>query len=179
MRKSDLILHPVRMRIMIELAGRSMSTAALARRLHDVPQASLYRHIKILAEAGLLEPVGERPVNGAIERTYAVARQHGRLSAQDMRGLSAKDHLRYFNIFVANLASEFARYIHSADLSRVLDDGLAYNSAVVYLTDDERMQFRREFEAMAARMLNRQPEPGRRPYALASAVIPGPGEDAA
>lgn len=179
MRKSDLILHPVRMRIMIELSGRALTTSALAKRLHDVPQASLYRHIKILAQAGLLEAIGERPVNGAIERTYAVARQHGRLAAQDLRGLSARDHLRYFNIFVANLAAEFARYIQSADLQRVLDDGLAYNSAVVYLTDDERLQFRREFEAMAERMLDRQPKPGRRPYALASVVIPGPREGAA
>lgn len=55
MKKADLLLHPVRMRIVQQLiAGDPQAILQLAQRLGDVPQATLYRHMKLLLEADWL-----------------------------------------------------------------------------------------------------------------------------
>jgi DNA-binding transcriptional ArsR family regulator len=70
---ADLVLHPVRLRILQAfLGGRHLTTGDLARELPDVAQAGLYRHVSRLAKGGVLEVVGERQARGAVERTYAL-----------------------------------------------------------------------------------------------------------
>ena len=71
-RRSDILLHPVRLRIVLTVAGDEATTADIAERLPDVPQATLYRHIAKLADSGILDIVGERRARGAVEKTYSV-----------------------------------------------------------------------------------------------------------
>ncbi len=57
----DLILHPVRLRIVHAMSGgRTRTTSELCTSLPDVPRTTLYRHVGLLAEAGVLEVVGEQ-----------------------------------------------------------------------------------------------------------------------
>src|SRR3954469_15482471 len=68
---ADLLLHPVRLRIVQAFLGeRALTTAELRDELPDIPPASLYRHIALLADAGVLAVASERRVRGATERTY-------------------------------------------------------------------------------------------------------------
>src|ERR1700689_4133268 len=84
MASADLLLHPVRLRIVKAFLGdRALTTAQLAAELDDVPAGSLYRHIALLTKAGVLQVVAERRVRGAVERTYAM-----RLLARDEPGRS-------------------------------------------------------------------------------------------
>ena len=72
MTKADLLLHPVRLRILQAFLGdRALTTSQLQAELADVP-ASLYRHVAKLAAAGVLTIVEERRVRGALERTYTL-----------------------------------------------------------------------------------------------------------
>ena len=49
---ADLLLHPVRWRIVQAFLGdRTLTTAELHAELSDVPMASLYRHVGLLADA--------------------------------------------------------------------------------------------------------------------------------
>src|ERR1039457_2860534 len=73
MATADLLLHPVRLRIVKAFLGdRALTTAQLAAELDDVPAGSLYRHIAILTRAGVLQVVAERRIRGAVERTYTL-----------------------------------------------------------------------------------------------------------
>ena len=49
-KKTDIILHPVRMRILQNLATRNLTPLQLAEELVNVPQATLYRHLNKLVE---------------------------------------------------------------------------------------------------------------------------------
>src|SRR3954469_20006775 len=70
---ADLLLHPVRLRIVQAFLGeRALTTAQLREELPDVPPASLYRHIALLVGADVLSVVSERRVRGATERTYTL-----------------------------------------------------------------------------------------------------------
>ena len=49
----DLLLHPIRLRIVQALVGEPMTPLQLKDRLADVPQATLYRHINQLADVAI------------------------------------------------------------------------------------------------------------------------------
>ncbi|MBA3868578.1 MAG: helix-turn-helix domain-containing protein [Anaerolineae bacterium] len=175
--KADLILHPARLRMMSELGGRQMTPRQLAIALPDIPQATLYRHIKALLDGGILEVVNEQDVNGATERTYAVVKGSGRLSIEELQGLSAEEHLRYFTIYAFKLIDDFAAYVRDANLEQIGQDGMSYSTAVIYLTDAERAQFQQDVMALIGRVLSLQPTPDRKRFSLSSIVIPE-GKDA-
>lgn len=69
---ADIVLHPVRLRIVQQLGGRQLTTAALREELPDITQATLYRHVAALIAAQIVTVVDERRVRGTIERTLAL-----------------------------------------------------------------------------------------------------------
>ncbi|HEY2693839.1 MAG TPA: helix-turn-helix domain-containing protein, partial [Pseudonocardiaceae bacterium] len=67
MATADLLLHPVRLRIVKAFLGdRVLTTAQLAAELDDVPPGSVYRHVGLLTKAGVLHVVAERRVRGTV-----------------------------------------------------------------------------------------------------------------
>jgi hypothetical protein len=73
MASADLLLHPVRLRIVKAFLGdRALTTKQLAAELPDVPAGSIYRHVARLTEAGVLQVVAERRVRATTERTYTM-----------------------------------------------------------------------------------------------------------
>ena len=70
---NKVMLNPVRMRIIQELSARKTATAnELGEKISDVPRTTVYRHIKILIENGILSVVSEEKVRGTFERTLAL-----------------------------------------------------------------------------------------------------------
>ena len=70
--KTDLIMHPIRIRILLALVDRKLTPLQLGEQLADVPQATLYRHLNKLMQGGLLEVIEERPVRGTVEKVYGL-----------------------------------------------------------------------------------------------------------
>ena len=171
-RKSDLLLHPVRLRLVTELAGRQMTTRELALSLPDIPQATLYRHVKRLLDESIFEVAAETVVNGAVEKTYRVAAGQNRLTPDEMEALPPEEHVRYFNTFTAALIDAFTRYVEHSDPANFGRDGMSYNRAAIYLTPDERAAFQEKIIALVEQVMNQGPAPGRERYLLASIVIP-------
>ena len=78
----DLLLHPVRLRIVHAMSGgRTRTTSDLCAGLPDVPKTTVYRHVGLLAEAGVLEVVDEQRVHGAVERHYRLRRERAVIDA--------------------------------------------------------------------------------------------------
>jgi len=91
---AELLLHPVRLRIIGAFLGdRKLTTADLRAEFPDVPPTSLYRHIGHLIDAGVLDVVAERRVRAAVERTY-VLRAAPPVSADDLASWTPNDHRR-------------------------------------------------------------------------------------
>ena len=119
----DILLHPIRLRIVRAfLGGAELTARDLAQKLDDVPQATLYRHVKQLVEAGALIVTSETPVRGALERTYRLDPNAGRVAPEDIGAIDPKTHLKYFSIFVASLLEDFGRYMRADDVDVVRDD---------------------------------------------------------
>src|SRR5690349_5071480 len=96
--RSHLILHPLRLRLLQTLAGRQLTASALGAALPEVPQATLYRHLKALVEGEVLEIVAERPVRGAVERVYALREGGGFLTKEEFAAMDLEEHRRSFRV---------------------------------------------------------------------------------
>ena len=140
---ADLLLHPVRWRIVQAFLGdRTLTTADLRAELTDVPVASLYRHVGLLAAAGVLTVVGERKVRGTAERSYRLDMAAASVGSADVMG--AEGHRRAFRTFAAALMADFDRYLDRAgDVPDLAGDRVGYRQAAVWVTDEE-------FDAMVA-----------------------------
>jgi len=170
--RADLILHPVRMRLLVALARRQLTAGQLSALLPDVPQATLYHHLGILTRAGLLRVVSARPVRGTVEKRYALADDTAVLSAADLANASREDHLRYFTLFVASLLADFARYLQQDAPLDFLADGVGYHETPFYLSDEEFAQAAAAVNHALLPFLGHQPAPHRRRRLFATIVFP-------
>lgn len=174
--RADLILHPVRLRLLAALARRQLTARQLSELLPDIPQATLYHHLGTLTRAGLLRIVSERRVRGTVEKCYALADDLAlSLSPADLANASREDHLRYFTIFVATLLGDFARYLQQGDPDAPIDllaDGVGYRETPFYLSDDELIQAAKAINQALLPFLKNEPAPHRRRRLFATILIP-------
>lgn len=134
---ADLILHPVRMRVIQLLgSGKSHTAQQLAEALPDVPPATLYRHLSKLLQGGILEVVSQRQVRGTQEKTYALKAEAALLGPEEFANASREDQMRYFASFLATLMGDYGRYLQRETLDPVAD-GLGYRTVPLNLSDTE------------------------------------------
>jgi Helix-turn-helix domain len=179
MASADLLLHPVRLRIVQAFLGdRALTTTELAAELADVPAASLYRHVARLVEAAVLAVVAERRVRGAVERTYVLRLSAAQLSPAEIAAMSPDEHRQAFMAFVAGLLADFDRYLARGEPDPVRD-GAGYRMAGLWLSDSELAEFLRDLVGVVQSRLANPPGKGRRRRIVAGILMPAPEESVA
>jgi hypothetical protein len=170
---TDLLLHPVRLRVVQAFLGdRTLTTADLRAALPDVPLASLYRHVALLADAGVLEVAGERKVRGAAERSYRLVTAAASVGVEDARDVPPEEHRRAFATFAAGLLADFDRYLDrgEADLAR---DGVGYRQLGLWLDDEEFAALLADLRAVLSARLDNAPTGTRRRRLITTVTLPG------
>ncbi len=128
-----MLLHPVRLRILHAMGGDVVRTTAdLCARLSDVSQASVYRHVGVLADAGVLEVVGERRIRGAVERRYRLRAERAAIDRDMAASMSVDDHRSGFAAAMATLVAEFNAYLESNP--DPFQDAVGYRQVHVWFT---------------------------------------------
>ena len=177
MTSAELLLHPVRLRIVQAFLGdRALTTAQLRAELSDVPAASVYRQVARLVNAGVLSVVAERRVRGAVERTYVMRAAAARISADEVAKMSPDEHRQAFLAFVAGLIGDAERYLARPDVDP-LRDGASYNMAALWLTDHELLEFARELYTVVQPRAANGPKPGRNRLLFATVLLPTDSAD--
>jgi DNA-binding transcriptional ArsR family regulator len=153
----DLLLHPVRLRILRTfLDGHPATTAQLRERLPDIPPATMYRHVAALATAGVLEVLDEKRVRGTVERTYRVSWRHTEIDPATRAAMTPDDHRRAFTAFVGGLLADFDQYL-TRESSDPTADGVTYQQAALWLTDAEMAELLAEIRTAVTARLGRDP----------------------
>lgn len=169
--KSDLLLHPVRLRIVQLLVNRPMTANQVRDQLSDVAQATLYRQLKALVDGGLLEIVDEQAVRGGVERTYAVVESAAKLDYDDLEGAGPDEHFRLFATFVGTMLTDYSTYLGREDFD-LRDDRVGYTQAPLWLTTEEFDEFASALRELINERLQHEPTPRRRRYLLNTIVMP-------
>src|SRR6266496_3061674 len=169
---ADLLLHPVRLRIVQAFLGdRALTTTAVKSELPDVPAGSLYRHVARLVDGGVLAVVSERRVRGALERTYVLRASAAHLSLDEIARMTPDEHRQAFLAFVAGLIGDADRYLARGDIDPIRD-GASYNLAAMWLDDAEFAEFVRELLIVVQPRLANPPKSGRTRRIFATVLLP-------
>ena len=98
----EIVMNPARQRIFQYLLVNETGTVKEMRKaLPDIPSASLYRHVKILLDNGILTVVEENRIRGTVESVYKLNKKT--LEQNDSTGLSVQASL-------LRLCGAFAKY---------------------------------------------------------------------
>jgi DNA-binding transcriptional ArsR family regulator len=173
----ELLLHPVRLRIVHALSGgRALTTAQLGARLPEVGKVTVYRQIALLAEGGFLEVAGEQRVRGAVERSYRLRQDRPAIDAGAAAAMSLDDHRRGFAAAMAVLIAEFNAYL-DRDGADPTADSVSYRQGTLWLSPDELSEMAIELLAVLRDRIANTPAPDRSPYLLSAILFPieGPG----
>src|SRR5260370_12589536 len=174
--KLDLIVHPIRLRLIQAFnPGDRLTAHQLAARLPDIPPATLYRHLGALVHGGVLAVVQVRPVRAAQEKVYALVEGAPNVGPTESRAASPADHLRHFTIFLGLLRGDFERYLVKHPRPDLATDGVAYYQIPVYATDAEHQRFIKALKALLGPIRKNEPNGSRTRRFINILTLPGAG----
>lgn len=169
---TELLLHPVRLRVVRALAvGRELTIGDLCARMPEVSRVTVYRHVALLTEGGFLEVAGEHRVRGAVERSYRLRQDRPPVDEKAAAAMSLDDHRRGFATAMAVLIAEFNAYLDREGANPVADS-VSYRQGTLWLSPDELTALLSEMLTVLQPRLANQPVPGRAPYLLSPILFP-------
>ncbi len=169
--RAEILLHPIRLRIVLAFGAEQLTTGRIAERLPDVAHATLYRHVAALSDAGVLDVVHERRVRGGIERTYALVADAVKLGPDTAGSMSKDELLRGFVVFAGTMIEAFGRYLDhpSADLN---EDLVSFRQAAIWLDEAERAELVDRLRAAFGPYLENEPTDERERLLVNTVLIP-------
>ncbi|UNO42788.1 helix-turn-helix domain-containing protein [Streptomyces sp. MST-110588] len=168
----DLLLHPVRLRIVHAMSGdRTRTTSELCVHLPDVPKTTVYRHVGLLAEAGVLEVEDEQRVHGAVERRYRLHRARTVIDRETAASMTLSEHRQGFAAAMAALLTEFNAYL-DRDHADPSADSVSYRQFPLWLDEAELAELIGDLVGAITAKMHNKPAPGRRPHLLSTILFP-------
>lgn len=170
--KADLILHPIRMRIIQSLIGGARrSTLQILEIMPDIPQATMYRHLNKLLNAKLIEVVEEKKVRGTMMKVYILNEHGGDIPIQDLKTMTSEEHMELFMKFIASLIGDYGRYLEQENYD-LLQDGVSFRQLELHLSDEEYMDLLQGMRAQMMKHIDNEPGGERKRRNIVTIVIP-------
>lgn len=145
--RADIVLHPVRLRILSLLGNRDLTTGKMSALLPDIPQATLYRHLRTLDKASLITVVDSRAVRGTVEKVYGLHKSASlHFDKMEAAAFTKNDHQKYFSAFLGSLLSSFMSVADALDDHPELLDRLGYRTRSIQIPKGKFPDFQKEFQ---------------------------------
>lgn len=166
-----LLLHPVCIKIIHSLSNENkLTTQKIADYLVDTPQATLYRQLNKLTEAGVIEIIEENQIRGTVEKVYALKKQTI-ASQEEFFNLSKEEHLQLFLAFSTELIGKYETYLNQNE-ANLLKDGVMYRMASLNLSDEEFLELIKNISSLIQKASLNKSAPDRKSRNIATIVIP-------
>ena len=148
MEMAEIVMNPVRQRIFqYFLLHETGTVKEVKKALPDVPNASLYRHIKILTDSSILMIVDENRIRGTVESVYQLNKEA--MATEDETGNAVQ-------MSLLSICASFARYFSSGNADPKKDMLLLTNCTLL-LTDEEFSSFLSEINEIALKYMKVEP----------------------
>ena len=145
MELAEIVMNPVRQRIFqYFLLHETGTVKELRKALPDIPSASLYRHVKILADSSILMVVGENRIRGTVESVYRL--NQDAMTTEDETGNAVQ-------MSLLSICASFAKYFSTghADPKK---DMLLFTNCTLLLTDEEFSEYLSEINQVTVKYMN-------------------------
>lgn len=144
MELAEVVMNPVRQRIYQYLLIHEKGTVKeIKKELPDISGASLYSHIKILANHSIITVAEENRIRGTVEKVYQINKSA--LEIDDENGLAVQAALM-------RIGTAFAKYFAKGDVNP-RKDMLLFTGCTLTLTDDEFADFLGEINEVAMKYM--------------------------
>ena len=160
----QVALHPVRMKILSYLFAGSSTPQQIHKDLPEIAPATLYRHIKALLDARLIEVEQENQKRGAIEVTYRLSR------ATSQPEPSSDELKKLFNVYLAGMLNSFDRFVGSEQQSESNRHG--FSKAIFYATPNQLYEFQKKVLEAITPLLKPSSQPHQMAYELSTILLP-------
>lgn len=174
--KIDLIIHPVRLSLLQILTNACLTTSEISDALPSFPKSSIYRHLKILLNEGMVEIIETRPVKGTLEKVYRLA-QPAALDKNDLQGTTKQDYMRMFTTFAASMLRGFSDFLDSTGDEQLTNEIFGCTATTFYATTQEMEQFSNELNKILDPLKQNSPSPVRQQQMFSIITFPVKKED--
>jgi len=136
--KADILLHPVRMKIVRSLMSQrtnGLTPLQMVKVIKDVPQATLYRHIKVLEEENIIQVIKEEKIRAVTEKYYVLNEENAQINPEEWNSYSPADKLNFYSYYQLLLTNMYEDYLYQLDESK--SDVSSFTIADLHLDTDE------------------------------------------
>ncbi|SES33411.1 helix-turn-helix domain-containing protein [Salipaludibacillus aurantiacus] len=167
--KGDVILHPIRIKILKALARKPMTVQEMIDCLQNIPQATLYRHLKVLRNHQIVEVEEEKQVRGTLEKRYTLNGKNAHMSGEEAKNITKEEHSRYFMMYAALIIKQLEEYL-DGDID-IEKDGFGYTQIDLQLNEEDNLKFLEEYRELVEKYC-RLSSDGARKRTLSTIMIP-------
>ena len=170
LKRSNIIVQPLSMRIIRLLINNELSTKEIKNILNDIPQATLYRHIKKMHNIGLLKVVKEEIIKGIIKKTYTFEKNSGMLNKEDIQKMSTEEYEDLFMQFITVIIGDFKNNLEN---NKSFKEEISFSQAPIYLSEKELMDMDKEITQVLKKYLDNKKTEDRKQRLLSFIFMSG------
>jgi DNA-binding transcriptional ArsR family regulator len=159
------------MRIITAVSGRQLTTRELLKAIPEVPQATVYRHVRALLKGGVLEVVEQRKIRGVEERIFRMKAPPS-VTRRDLKGKTNADLEQMGMVFVSGLLSDIRRYLCGKKKADPFRDGVQLNKVTLHLSNAELAKLNGEVMGLILAAVKIKPGAGRKGRIFSYSIIP-------
>lgn len=155
--KADALIHPVRIKIsqaLMRSGETGLTPLEMVRTIKDVPQATLYRHIQVLLDAGIIRIVKEKKVRSVVEKYYALNAEEAKLSAEDWKKTTNEEKLNYYSYYQLSLLNQYQNYLTKLEESASPEDRSTFSLLEMKLDEATFHDFQKELNDLMVKYYN-------------------------
>ncbi|MCL2606362.1 MAG: helix-turn-helix domain-containing protein [Coriobacteriia bacterium] len=173
----ECLTNPTRNILLLEVYEQGQATAkTLAQKHPNIPQATLYRHLKKMTDDGVLKIAHERQVRNVTEKVYAVAVDLDVDVEEMFADDSGELYLQLYQQFSTGLLKEFMAYAAQDNID-IVNDGSGFRVTPIYATLDELKELSAKINELIKPYKDNEPTLGRKARSIATIITPPTAED--
>lgn len=149
--KVEMLMHPVRMKIsqaLMRNKDNGLTPLEMVRIIEDVPQATLYRHIQIMLDSGIIRVFKEKKVKSVSEKYYTLNEDEAKLDAEEWKKASHQEKLDYVSFYQLSLLSQYQSYLNKLEKQNSSDDGATFSLVELNINDENFNDFQNELNEL-------------------------------
>ncbi|MDX8360995.1 helix-turn-helix domain-containing protein [Cytobacillus sp. IB215316] len=155
--KVEILMHPVRMKISQVLMRNNkngLTPLEMVKLIKDVPQATLYRHIQVMLDAGVISVLKEKKVKSVSEKYYTLNEDAARLNIAEWQTISSEKKIDYVSYYQLTLLNQYQSYLTKLEEQDNSEDGATFSVVELKLNDEKFLEFQSDLNTLITKYYN-------------------------
>ncbi|WP_058765861.1 hypothetical protein [Exiguobacterium chiriqhucha] len=169
----DLFKNQVRFKIALELidVDEGLSIMEMNKRLKEISQATLYRHVNSMIDDDLLKIVGINRIGKVEEKLYALNTQAYKISEENWQAATYNDKVKFVSYFFMYILQNYKNYYENNSSNQSQDES-TFSMVKLNLTDSNFNNFQTELNHLMEKYHTMAKEEDGKDRTISLVIIP-------